>query len=118
MQEYCMPAYAITILSVPSPVSSGYSQFQQYASNSAMSPKHLDHPEDLQIILNCLQAPALFLHSLQRNLMLLLKNACWMAGDGRHVPPCQHEGQMMATARVTHNGALQHRLKPLLTPQN
>lgn len=84
-----------------------------------MSPIHLDHPEDLHIILNCLQASVLLLLSLQiSNFMLLLKNACWMAGDGRHVLPCQHEGQMLATARVTHSGALQRCLQPLLTPQN
>lgn len=66
MWEYCISANTTTILSVPSPVSSSYSQFQQYASNSAMSPIHLDHPEDLHIILNCLQASVL-LHSLSRS---------------------------------------------------
>lgn len=79
MREYCTPANTTSILPLPSPVSSSYSQFQQYASNSAVSPKHLDHPEDLHIILNCLQAPVLFLLSFQiSNFTLLLKNACWI----------------------------------------
>lgn len=52
-----------------------YSQLQQYTSNSAPSLQHLDHPEDLQSILNSLQVPIFFLIPLQIDLVLLLKNA-------------------------------------------
>lgn len=99
------------------PVSSTYSQFQKHASNSSPSPKSFDHPEDLQSILNCLQVPISLLLCAQSN--LLLKNACWIAGDHQAWPsPASVEGKRWQLLGSRTTALPERHSKPSPTPQN